>query len=117
MSPPSSPCNSTAMKLCLFNLTDNAILFKSDCCTNDSELIVLPEVSAEIPSGKQNFDISIRGKSEKAFLDNEVERRYVVNLSKLSSSRRSLLTMPEDCPWRIYRDQVGLPALLYSSVE
>ena len=96
------------MKHCFFNLTDNAILFKSDCCTNDSELIVLPEASAAIPSGKQNFVISsIRRKSEKAFLENE-ERRYVVNLSKLSSSRHSLLTMPEDCPWRIYRDQVGL---------
>jgi hypothetical protein len=108
------------MKLCLFNLTDNAILFKSDCCTNGSDPIVLPEASAAIPSDMQNFVISsIRGsqaKSEKVSLDNEVERRYVVKLSKSLSSRRSLLTMPEDCPWRLYRDQVGSPALLYSSL-
>jgi len=136
------------MKLCLFNLTDNTILFKSEW-GNDSELLVLPEASAAIPLGKQKFVISSVGGSrantpekvfldyeeelqyvissvggsrantpEKVFLDYEEERQYVVNLSKSSSSRRSLLTMPEDCPWRIYRDQVTSPTLLYKySVE
>jgi hypothetical protein len=105
------------MKLRLFNLTDNAILFKSDCARNDSEIIVLPEASAAIPSGKRKFLMSSVGKSqastpEKVFFDYEVERQYVVNLSSSSSSRRSLLTLPEDCPWRIYRDQVASLTLL-----
>ncbi|KAI9446800.1 hypothetical protein H4582DRAFT_605995 [Lactarius indigo] len=95
------------MKLCFFNLTENAILFKYDCCRNDSELIVPPEASVAIPSGKQKFAISsVRGSApEKVPLDYEEEQQYVVNLSKSSSSSRCLLAMPEDCPWRIYRDQ------------
>ena len=109
------------MKLCLSNLTDNAILFKSDCYRNGLELIVLPEASAAIPSGKRKFVISWLGGSqantEKVFLDYEVERQYVIDLSKSSSSSHSLLTMPEDCPWRVYRNQVASPILLYSSVE
>lgn len=104
------------MKLCLFNLTDNAILFKSDCRTNDSELIILPETSAVIPTGEQKIVMSV-GKShaitpEKVSLDYEIEQQHVIDLSNSSSSQRSLLAMPEDCPWRIYRNQVASPALL-----
>ena len=109
------------MKLCLSNLTDNAIRLKSNCYRDDLELIVLPETSAAIPSSKQKVVMSWVGGSpastEKEFLDYEVERQYVVDLSKSSSSRRSLLTMPEDCPWRIYRNQVASSVLFYSSVE
>lgn len=103
------------MKLCLFNLTNNAILFKPDCYRNDSGLIILPEASAAIPSSKKEFVVSSVGKtntSEQVFLDYEVERQYVVNLKNSSSSRICLLTMPEDCPWRIYHDQVASLALL-----
>jgi hypothetical protein len=106
------------MKLCLVNLTDNAILLKSHCCRNYSEQIFLPGTSATIPSGKQKFVMSsVQSNLEKVLLDSEIERRYVIALTKSSYSRRSLLTMPEDCPWHIYRDQVTSPAPYYSSVE
>ncbi len=97
------------MKFYLFNFTDNTILLNSDCCGNDSELCVLPEASAAIPSGKQKFVMSVGATTpEKVF---EIERQYIFNLSELSLSRTSLLTMPEHCPWRIYRHQVTSPAL------
>ena len=106
------------MKLSLVNLTDNAILLKSHCCKNYFEQIVLPGASATIPSGEQTFIMSsVQTNPEKVLLDYEVERQYVIDLIRSSYSRRSLLTMPEDCPWRIYRDQVTSPAPSYSSAE
>lgn len=103
------------MRLYLFNLTNSIVFVKSgsECSTNGLELSILPNVSATLPSGKNKFILSSVGgdssstlEKEKVSPELEIERQYVVNPTKAFPSRWNLLAMPEDCPWRIYRDQV-----------
>lgn len=108
------------MKLCLFNLTDTAIFITSKCSEHAS-LNVLPDAFVELPT-EDSFKLSSVGASpkftpEKVLLELEVERQYLVNLKKLCPFGWSPIPMPEDCPWRIYRDQVTSLILLRWSVK
>jgi hypothetical protein len=107
------------MQVCLFNLTDRTIFITSECVF---ELSVLPNAHAVLPTGKDNFKLSSVGASpkftpEKVLLGLEVVRQYLVNLKKSTSFGWDYISMPEDCPWRIYRDQVASLILLRLSVK
>jgi hypothetical protein len=100
------------MKLYLFNFTDGTLSVTSGRSEHAAELSVLPNASAVVPTGKANFKLTSVGASpkitlEKVSLTLEVERQYVVNPKKSSPFGWSHISMPEDCPWRIYRDQVA----------
>ncbi|KAI9511337.1 PLC-like phosphodiesterase [Russula earlei] len=97
------------MECHLFNLTDKPFLVKPESLGNEVELVVLPNDFATLPAGGNNFTLSSAGGRsevalEKAGLELDVERRYV-NLKKSPRFRWNNVSMPEDCPWRIYRDQ------------
>ena len=86
------------------------------------QVSVNPNDFAELPTGKDKFELlSTKGDSgttaEKASLSPGVERQYLVNPKKCSRFGWSHITMPKDCPWRIYRDQVTSLILLRLSVE
>ena len=115
--------SSTAMKLYLFNLTNESLYIGSACSEHAGKLSVLPNAFTALPASKDNYILSSTGvnseiKLEKASLGVEVERQYVVNLKKASSqwSPRHV-SMPEGCPWRIYRDQVASLVLSWFSVK
>ena len=96
------------MKLYLFNLTDITIFVKSKWFNDPPELSILPSASAALTSDKAQFILSSVGEGSSSKLEKvSLERQYVVNTSKAFPFRYNLLAMPEDCPWRIYRDQVG----------
>ena len=106
------------MEVCLFNLTDRTIFITSECAV---EISVLPNAHAVLPASKDIFKLSSVGASpkftpEKVLLGLEVEWQYLVNLKK-SSFGWDCISMPEDCPWRIYRDQVASLILLRLSVK
>ena len=108
------------MKLCLFNLTDT-IIFITPKCSERAGINVLPKAFAELPA-EDSFKLSSVGASpkftpEKVLLDLEVEPQYLVNLKKSCPFGWSHISMPEDCPWRIYRDQVTSLILLRLSVK
>ncbi len=112
------------MKLYLFNLTDKTFFVKSkpERSENAIELSVIPNDFAELPVGKDKFGLSSARAnpeitSEKVLLGPEVERQYLVNPKECSSFGWSHVSMPEDCPWRIYRDQVTSLILLRLSVK
>ena len=110
------------MKLSLFNLTDRTFFVTSECSDHASELSVAPNSSAVLPTGKDNFKLSSVGAwpettLEKALPGLEVGRDYLVNPKKSSPFGRCHISMPEDCPWRIYRDQVASLILLRWSVK
>lgn len=94
------------MKLRLLNLTDRTVFVKYD---HTAELSVLPSAFAALPAGEENFTLS---RASSKFNVLKVERQYVVNPNKSSSFRWNHILMPEDCPWRIYRDQVASLVLL-----
>jgi hypothetical protein len=109
------------MKLRLFNLTDKTILVTSECLEHAAGLSVLPNASAELPA-EDNFKLSSIGASpenilEKVLLELEVGRQHSVNPKKRCPFGLSHISMPEDCPWRIYRDQVTSLILLRLSVK
>jgi hypothetical protein len=110
------------MKLCLFNLTDRTISVTSGRSEHVVDLSVLPNAFAELPAGKAKFKLTSVGASPKITLEKvsfmlEVERQYLVNPKKSSPFGWSHILMPEDCPWRIYRDQVTSLILLRLSVK
>jgi len=93
------------MDVYLFNLTNKPLFVKH------VELIVHPNDFAILPACRNNFILSpVGGRSEvtpmdRASMSFEVAPQYVE--PKLSRrSRWSNISTPEDCPWRIYRDQV-----------
>jgi hypothetical protein len=107
------------MKVYLFNLTDRTFFVTSKCA---EELSVLPNAFAVLPAIKDNFKLSSVGtspeiKPEKVLLGLEVERQYLVNPKKSTSFGWDYISTPEDCPWRIYRDQVASLILLRLSVK
>jgi hypothetical protein len=112
------------MMLYLFNITDRTVVVKSK--SNRSEpavqLSVNPNNFAELPTGKDEFELlSAKADSEatpeKVSPGPEAERQYLVNLKKSSCLRWSHISIPEDCPWRIYRDQVTSLILLRLSIK
>ena len=112
------------MMLYLFNLTDRTFVVKSKSKRSEPavQLSVNPNNFAELPTGKDKFElISAKADSgttpEKVSPDPEAERQYLVNLKKSSCLRWSHVSMPEDCPWRIYRDQVTSLILLRLPVK
>jgi hypothetical protein len=112
------------MMLYLFNLTDRTFFVKSKSKRSQPavQLSVNPNDFAELPTGKDKFELlSAKADSgttsEKVSPGPEVERQYLVNPKKCSCSRWSHISMPEDCPWRIYRDQVTSLILLRSSLK
>jgi hypothetical protein len=109
------------MKLYLFNLTDRTFLIKPESEHSKHaavELSVNPNDFAELPTGKDKFKIlSSRANPEitsekKVSPGAKVEPQYLVNPKKCSCFRWSRISMPEDCPWHIYRDQVTSLILL-----
>lgn len=107
------------MEVCLFNLTDRTIFITSECAV---EISVLPNAHAVLPASKDIFKLSSVGASpkftpEKVLLGLEVEWQYLVKPKKSSSFGWDYISMPEDCPWRIYRDQVASLILLRLSVK
>jgi hypothetical protein len=113
----------TTMKLYLFNLTNVSLFIGPEGSEHTAKLSVLPNAFAALPASEDNIILSSTGgdseiKLEKASLGVEVERQYVINLKK-SSFRWSPrdVSMPEDCPWRIYCDQVASSVLLWFSVK
>jgi hypothetical protein len=107
------------MTLYLFNLTDRTFFVKSKSKSPQPavQLSVNPNNSVELPTGKDKFELlPVKADSEttpeKVPHDPEVERRYLVNPKKSFRSGWSQISMPEDCPWRIYRDQVTTLILL-----
>jgi hypothetical protein len=112
------------MKLYLFNLTDRTLLVRSKSKRSQPavQLGVNPNDSAELSTGKDKFELlstkaDSEATSEKVSSSPEVERRYLVNPKRCSCFGWSLIPMPEDCPWRIYRDQVTSLILLHLLVE
>ena len=109
------------MKLHLFNLTDKTILVTSECLEHAAGLSVLPNASAELPA-EDNFKLSSIGASPETILEKvlpelKVGRQHSVNPKKRCSFGWSHISMPEDFPWRIYRDQVTSLILLRLSVK
>ncbi|KAI0303501.1 hypothetical protein B0F90DRAFT_1379808 [Multifurca ochricompacta] len=101
------------MKFYLFNLTGSTVFVKNEEGTKHTfKLSVLPNATTTIPAGNRKFMLSSVGgipeiTFEKALHEFEVEQQYVINPSKKFSFRWGLLAMPEDCPWRIYREQTS----------
>ena len=117
-------CFLTTMTLYLFNLTDRTLFVKSKSKRSEPavQLSVNANNFAELPIGKDKFELlSMKADSEiapeKVSLGPEVERQYLVNPKKCSRLGWSHISMPEDCPWRIYRDQVTSLILLRLSVK
>jgi len=111
------------MTLYLFNLTDRTFFVKSKSKRSEPavQLSINPNNFAELP-GKDKFELlSANADSEtppeKVSPGPEAERPYLLNLKKSSCLKWSHISMPEDCPWRIYRDQVTSLILLRLSVE
>jgi hypothetical protein len=105
--------SSTAMKFYLFNLTDCTVFVKSECSRDPFKLAILPNLFAALPSDKHwhKFIVSSVGTGssstrEKVSTELEIEWQYAVNTTEAFPFRWNL-AMPEDCPWRIYRDQVA----------
>jgi len=101
------------MKLYLFNLTDRTFSVKSKFNRSEPavQLSVNPNDFTELPTGNDKFELlSAKADSgttpEKVSPGPEVERQYLVDPKKYSCFRWNHIPMPEDCPWRIYRDQV-----------
>jgi hypothetical protein len=88
------------MELYLFNLTDITIIAKPKGSNNTPELSILPSTSSALTSDKAQFTLSSAGE----------ERKYDITMSKAFPFRYNL-SIPKDCPWRIYRDKVGFPWL------
>jgi hypothetical protein len=112
------------MMLYLFNFTDRTFFVKSQSKRSQPavQLSVNPNNSVEVPTGEDKFELlSAKADSEttpeKTSLGPEIERQYLVNPKKLFHFGWSLIPMPDDCPWRIYRDQVTSLILLRSSIE
>jgi hypothetical protein len=112
------------MMLYLFNLTDRTFFVKSKSKRSEPavQLSVNPNDFAELPAGKNKFELlSAKADSgttpEKVSPGPEVERQYLVNPKKCCRFGWSHISMPEDCPWRIYRDQVTSLILLRLSVR
>jgi hypothetical protein len=106
------------MKFYLFNLTSQSLSIRPEC-SKHVELSVPPNAFAVLPTCEYNFILSSAGgsKLEEASLVEE-EWQYLINLKKSSfcqlSPRHVSESMPEGCPWRIYRDQVVSLVLLLS---
>jgi hypothetical protein len=116
----------TTMTLYLFNLTDRTFFVKSTSKRSQpaAQLSVNPNDFAELSTGKDKFELlstkaDSGATSEKVTVSSspEVEWQYLVNPKRCSRFGWSLISMPEDCPWRIYRDQVTSLILLRLSVE
>jgi hypothetical protein len=112
------------MMLYLFNLTDRTFFVQSKSKRSEPAVQrnVNPNDFAELPTGKDKFELlSAKADSEtipeKISPGPEVKRQYLVNPKKCSRIGWSHISMPEDCPWRIYRDQVTSPILLRLSVK
>jgi hypothetical protein len=96
------------MDFYLFNLT-NKPFFVKDESPKHVELVIYPNDFATLPMSRNNFILSSVD-SEVTLVDRasasfEIAPQYVK--PKLSRrSRWSNISTPEDCPWRIYRDQV-----------
>ena len=110
--------------LYLFNLTDRTFFVKSKSKRSEPavQLSVNPNDFAELSRGNDKFELlSAKADSgttpEKISHSPEVERQYLVNPKKCSCSRWSHISMPEDCPWRIYRDQVTSLILMRLSIK
>ncbi len=113
------------MKLYLHNLTDRTFLVKPESKRSKHhdaavELSVNPNDSAELPTGKDKFKILSPRANQEITSEKKVspgpkvesQPEYLVNPKKCSCFRWSRISMPEDCPWRIYRDQVTSLILL-----
>jgi len=105
------------MKLYLFNLTNESLFIGSASFEHAGKLSVLPDAFTALPASKDNFILLSTGanseiKLEKALLGVEVEREYVVDLKESSRWSPRHVSMPDGCPWRIYRDQVASLILL-----
>jgi hypothetical protein len=104
------------MKLYLFNLTDESL--SVGCFEHAGKLSVLPNAFTALPASKDNFIllsstvVNSEIKYEKASRGVEVVRQHVVNLKESSRRSPGHVSMPEGCPWRIYRDQVASSILL-----
>jgi hypothetical protein len=112
------------MMLYLFNLTDRTFFVKSKSKRSEPAVqrSVNPNDFAELPTGKDKFELSSSKADsettpEKVSPGPEVEWQYLVNPKKCSRIGWSHISMPEDCPWRIYRDQVTSSILLRLSVK
>lgn len=110
--------------LYLFNLTDRTFFVKPKFKRPETavQLGVNPNDFVELPSGKDKFELLLAKAGsgttpEKVSHGLEVEREYLVNPKKCSCFGWSRISMPEDCPWRIYRDQVTSLILLRLSVK
>ena len=112
------------MVLYLFNLTDRTFFVKSKSKRFEPtvQLSVNPNDFAELPTDKDKFELlSANADSEptpeKVSPSPKVGRQYLVNPKKCPRFGWSHISMPEDCPWRIYREQVTPLILLGFSVK
>lgn len=105
---PELGCFLTTMMLYLFNFTDRTFVVKSNSKGSQPavQLSVKPNDSAELPTGEDKFELLVTRADSEATASSPEERQYLVNPKKRSRFGWSLIPMPEDCPWRIYRDQV-----------
>ena len=121
---PELGCFLTTMMLYLFNLTNRSFSVKSKSKRSlpAVQLSVNPNGFVELPTGKEKFELlspnaDSETTPEKVSPGHEVERQYLVNPKKCSRFGWSHIPMPEDCPWRVYRDQVSSLILLRLLVE
>jgi len=100
------------MEFSLFNLTNEPLFVKHESPKHVE--VVRPNDFATLPASRSSFILSSVGEgsgSEVTLLDRasaslEVASQYMKQ--KLSRrSRWSNISTPEDCPWRIYRDQAS----------
>jgi hypothetical protein len=99
------------MTLYLLNLTDKTLFVTLKQSKQAVELRVPPNAPTSLPEGKDSFILSLVEGSlettpEKTSLEAGKQSQYVLNPKKSFPLRWGPISMPEDCPWRIYRDQV-----------
>jgi len=100
------------MTLYLLNLTDKPLFVTFKQSEQAVELRVPPNAPTSLPEGRDSFILSlVEGSPEtttkKTSLEAEKQSQYVLNPKKAPPLRWGPISMPEDCPWRIYRDQVS----------
>ena len=95
------------MVIYLFNLTDRTLLvkYKSEAIQH-----VNPNDIANLRC-KGKFDL-VLANADSETTSEKVSQQYPVNPKKSFGFGWSFISMPEDCPWRIYRDQVTSLILL-----
>lgn len=104
------------MVLYLFNLTDRTLVVKYKSVKSETtQQVVNPNDNVNL-TGKGKFDL-VSANADSETTSEKVSRQYPVNPKKFFGFGWSYISMPKDCPWLIYRDQVTSLILLRFSVK